>query len=169
MYNRYLLKNKIRSGISFFNFFLRSNTSDFTISINPFNMNFNNKYLLSNFFSQFNIGTFFSKKAFYYYSFKSTFALNSNFLDFINLNKSVAEEASIFNNYASGLWKINNVYSNKFTFDIVSNFKTFFLAGFAINNIFIFLFNNIKFLYRCLFFSYNIFFNLFFFFIYLLK
>lgn len=102
MHNRYLLKNRIRSGLSFFNFFLRSNTSDFTVSMHSSNINFNNKYFLSNFFSQFNIGSFFCKKSFYYYNFKVSFALNSNFLDFINLSKSFNEEAPIFNNYTSG-------------------------------------------------------------------
>ena len=168
-YNRRLLKNKIRSSTSFFNFFLRSNTFDFTVSMNPTNMNFNNKYFLSNFFSQFNIGSFFCKKIFYYYNFKATFSINSSFTDFINLNKSFMEEASIFNNYTSGLWKMSSVYSNSFAFDIISNFRTFFFNGFGITNLFIFLFNSIRFLYRSILFLYSLFFNFFFSVIYLLK
>lgn len=88
--------------MSFFNFFLNSNSFYFTLFVNFVNINFNNKSFFLNSFSHFNLGGSFCKSLYYNNNLKNIFLLGLNFLDFINLYKFFSEEAFIFNNYAAG-------------------------------------------------------------------
>lgn len=164
---RPLLKNKIRSGVSFFNFFLSSNSFDINFFINFINMNFNNKFFFFNSFSHFNLGNFY-RPIHCHYDLKGTILFNLNFLDFVNLHKFFLEEGSTFNNYMAGTWRACSIYRNN-TFNIFFNFKKFFLSGFGASNLFSFLFNKIKNVRSYFFLLYSLFFNFFFFLIYFLK
>lgn len=99
---RYLLKNKIRAGLSFFNFFLNSNSFYLTLFMNFTNVNSDNKFFFLNYFSHFNLGLSFCKSTYRINNLKTSFLFGLNFLDFINLHKFFLEEASTFNNYTAG-------------------------------------------------------------------
>lgn len=101
VYNKPLLKNKIKAGLSFYNFFFNLNSFDFTLFINYIDFNFNNKFYFLNSFSHFNLGGFCGTS---YNSgiTKNIFSFSLNFLDFINLSKFFFEENLSFNNCVVG-------------------------------------------------------------------
>lgn len=92
----------MRAGLSFFNFFLNSNSFYLTLFTNFANINSNNRFFFLNYFSHFNLGASFYKSAYNINNLKTSFLFGLNFLDFINLHKFFLEEASIFNNYTAG-------------------------------------------------------------------
>jgi len=102
MHNKFVLKNKMRDGISFFNFFLNLNSFDLAFSAATANINLDNKFFFFNTFSHFNLGKSFCRPK-YQRDLKSVFLYSLSFLDFINLHKSFLEETSTFNNSAAGI------------------------------------------------------------------
>lgn len=142
--NKALLKNKIMSGVSFYNFFLCGNSSYFNLFIDFNGLNFNNKVLFLNLLGQFNLKNFFYKPLTFKNRLGAAFALGLNFLDFINAEKCFLEESSLFSNGVVGAWKFNGVYNDNLIFNNALNFKNLFSGGFGLVNLFALLFYNIK-------------------------
>lgn len=90
------------SGVSFYNFFLCTNSSYFNIFIDFSDLNFNNKALFLGSLGQFNLKNFFYKSLTFKSKSNTTLVLSLSFLDFINVEKYFLEECSIFSNNTAG-------------------------------------------------------------------